>query len=233
MEKDQCVTIQIYIELLRGDKWHRIGEWWNLGCAGEERFGFQKLNLTNSANVNLINVGYYFLLFSSAVYRLIILWSWMIIIIVDLFVIFRNLGFSQPCFIMHELAMILWLDKGDSWIYLPCCGVLIDFILITNLNTNIWEITWYSLSVVLKCIRPVFVLSDVFDKQITAQRREVFVSGDGNCFYRAVAFRRNETGSEKREEISCGSSLFSNTKTVTVSSALKFSTMVSSADLTD
>ena len=34
-----------------------------------------------------------FLLFSSTVYRLIILWSWMIIIIVDLFVIFRNLGF--------------------------------------------------------------------------------------------------------------------------------------------
>ena len=84
---------------------------------------------------------------------------------------------------------------------MPCCGVLIDFFLITNLNTNLWEITWYSLSVVLKCIRPVFVLSDVFDKQITAQRREVFVSGDGNCFYRAVAFRRNETGSEKREEI--------------------------------
>ena len=50
---------------------------------------------------------------------------------------------------MHELAMILWLDKGDSWIYLPCCGVLIDFFLITNLNTNLWEITWYSLSVVL------------------------------------------------------------------------------------
>ena len=53
----------------------------------------------------------------------------------------------------------------------------------------------------LKCIQPVFVLIDVFDKQITAQRREVFVSGDGNCFCRAVAFRRNETGAEKREEI--------------------------------
>ena len=44
-------------------------------------------------NVNSINAGYYLLLFSSAVYRLIIVRSWMITIIVDLFVIFRNLGF--------------------------------------------------------------------------------------------------------------------------------------------
>ena len=49
----------------------RIGEWWSLDCEGEERFGFQQLNLTNSANVNSINAGYYFLLFLSAVYRLI------------------------------------------------------------------------------------------------------------------------------------------------------------------
>ena len=41
----------------------------------------------------------------------------------------------------------------------------------------------------------------------------------------AVCFRKSF--------LSCGSSLFSNTKTVTVSSALKFSTAVSSADLTD
>ena len=30
---------------------------------------------------------------------------------------------------------------------------------------------------------------------------EKSVSGDGNCFYRAVAFRRDETGAEKHEEI--------------------------------
>ena len=71
----------------------RIPEWWSLACAGEERFGFQQLNLTNSAKVNSINAGYYFLLFLSAVYRLIILRSWMVTIIVNLFVIFRNLGF--------------------------------------------------------------------------------------------------------------------------------------------
>ena len=40
-----------------------------------------------------------------------------------------------------------------------------------------------------------------FKKQITAQRREVFVSGDRNCFHRAVARRRDEIGDEKHEEI--------------------------------
>ena len=30
---------------------------------------------------------------------------------------------------------------------------------------------------------------------------EKSISGDGNCFYRAVAFRRDETGAEKHEEI--------------------------------
>ena len=30
---------------------------------------------------------------------------------------------------------------------------------------------------------------------------EKFVSEDGNCFYRAVAFRSNEAGAEKHEEI--------------------------------
>lgn len=72
-------------------------------------------------------------------------------------------------------------------------------------------------------------------------------SGDGNCFYRAVVIRRDETGDETRRSVggvtvcsrkiqrflSCHSSLFSVTKTVTVSSTLKFSTMISSADLTD
>ena len=153
VNKDHDVTMQIYIELLRGDKWHRIGEWWSLACVGEERFGCQRLNLTNSASVNSINAHYYFLPFMSAVYRLIILRSWMVTENVDLFVIIQNLGkqpcfaarpvttSSQPCFIMHELAMILWLDKGDSWIYLPCCGVLIDFFLTTNLTKNRLQIT--------------------------------------------------------------------------------------------
>ena len=35
----------------------------NLACAGEERLGLRRLNLTNFANRNLINAGYYFVLF--------------------------------------------------------------------------------------------------------------------------------------------------------------------------
>ena len=66
--------------------------------------------------------------------------------------------------------------------------------------------------VVLKCEQPVFVLIDVSNNQITAdknirpQRREVVVSGDANCFYRAIALRRDETGDEKHEKISRSSS---------------------------
>ena len=43
------------------------------------------------------------------------------------------------------------------------------------------------------CVQPFFILADVFNTQIMAsgnlppQRREVFVRGDGNCFYRAIA----------------------------------------------
>ena len=73
----------------------------------------------------------------------------------------------------------------------------------------------YSLFVVFKCVQPVFVLIDVFDKQITAVenirslRREVVVRGDKNCFFRAVALGRDETGDEKHKEISGSStSLF-------------------------
>ena len=52
VNKDHSFTMQIYIELLWGDKLHRIRKRWNLAYAGEERFGFQLLNLTNFANGN-------------------------------------------------------------------------------------------------------------------------------------------------------------------------------------
>ena len=97
-------------------------------------------------------------------------------------------------------------------------------------------------------------LTDVFDKQMTVaenirpQRRDVDVSRDGKCFYQAVALRRVETGNEKHREISqLSSSLFQKNpkvfelplfaisikNTVTVFSTLKFSIVISSADLTD
>ena len=52
----------------------------------------------------------------------------------------------------------------------------------------------------------------MLDKQITAakttcrQRREVVISGNGNCFYPAVALGMDETSDEKHEEISRWSS---------------------------
>ena len=63
-------------------------------------------------------------------------------------------------------------------------------------------------------------------ENIRPQRREVAVSGDRNCFYRAVAPRRDETADEKHEEINRSSSLtiFSTAKTVTVSPTLTFLT---------
>ena len=64
-----------------------------LACAGVERFRFQQLNLTNFANGNSMNASYYFFVVFQAVHTLIILWSRMVTITVDLFVIFRNLGF--------------------------------------------------------------------------------------------------------------------------------------------
>ena len=57
------------------------------------------------------------------------------------------------------------------------------------------------------CVQLIFVLVNESDKQITTsenitpRRREVVVSGDGNLFYRAVAFRKDEIGGEKHEEI--------------------------------
>ena len=67
------------------------------------------------------------------------------------------------------------------------------------------------------CVQLIFILVNVSDKQITTsenltpRRREVVVSGDGNLFYRAVAFRKDEIGGEKHEEISWSSDgLFEN-----------------------
>ena len=92
----------------------------------------------------------------------------------------------------------------------------------TELTLNLWEITQYNLIVVLICVQPVFVLVKVFDEQIRHQRREVVVSGNGNCFYLAVALRWNETRHEKHEEISRSSSrLFQkNSKSVISSGGL-------------
>ena len=35
---------------------------------------------------------------------------------------------------------------------------------------------------------------------LTSERREVFVSGEGNHFYQATALRKNEVSDEKHEE---------------------------------
>ena len=40
------------------------------------------------------------------------------------------------------------------------------------------------------------------------QRRDIVVRGDGNCFYRAIALWRDETGDRKQEEIRRLSSSF-------------------------
>ena len=72
---------------------------------------------------------------------------------------------------------------------------------ITKLTTN-----QYSFNRIYgTCVQPVLVLVNVFDKQITAaenvcpQRREVIINGNGNCFHRAVALGRDETGDNKHE----------------------------------
>lgn len=90
-----------------------------------------------------------------------------------------------------------------------------------------------------------------FDKQITVaenippQSREVVVSRNGNCFYRALW--KDETSNEKHEEINrSSSSMFQkNQKVFELSLATfnyehshglfntKFSTVISSADLTE
>ena len=38
-------------------------------------------------------------------------------------------------------------------------------------------------------------------ENITPERRQVIVSGDENCFYRAVALWKDEISDEKRKEI--------------------------------
>ena len=97
--------------------------------------------------------------------------------------------------------------------------------------------TQYSLLVVFKCVRPVYILADVFDRQ---QRRWQLV------FAELFLFRGDKTGDETEvsrlsynlfqknpKVLIRHSSLFSAAKTFTVSTTLKFSTLISSADLTD
>ena len=56
-------------------------------------------------------------------------------------------------------------------------------------------------------VQPKFIPLNALNIQITTSenkpphRREVFVSGDGNCFYRTVAHWKNEINDEKHEEI--------------------------------
>ena len=52
-----------------------------------------------------------------------------------------------------------------------------------------------------KYIRPVFVLTDVFDKTNHGSKERSQSAGMEIVFYRDVAFRRNEAGAEKHEEI--------------------------------
>ena len=62
ISKGHCVTIKKCIEPLWGEKWQN----WKIvefGSAGEVRLGFQRLNLTNFANGNPIDPGYYSVLF--------------------------------------------------------------------------------------------------------------------------------------------------------------------------
>ena len=57
------------------------------------------------------------------------------------------------------------------------------------------------------CVQPILILVGLLNKQITTfqniplQRREVVDSGDGNCFYRAAALRKDEMSGKKHEEI--------------------------------
>ena len=84
MNKDHCVTMQRYIEDCT------LVEF---GLCRRGKIWIPAAKFNEFCKRNSINVGYYFLLFLSAVYRLIILRSWMVTIIVNLFVIFQNLGF--------------------------------------------------------------------------------------------------------------------------------------------
>lgn len=48
---------------------------------------------------------------------------------------------------MHEMAIgILWLDKGDCWIYLTCCVALNDFFFF------VCAVLPYSIFITLGCV---------------------------------------------------------------------------------
>ena len=111
-------------------------------------------------------------------------------------------------------------------------------LLIAGRQRFLKTLTHYNLFVVIRCIQPVYILSDIFDKQ---QKR-------WKLFLRAVPLRRDETSKEMRRSVGgvavyfwklqrflSHHSAISNYKNshVTISSTLKFSTVISSADLTD
>lgn len=73
------------------------------------------------------------------------------------------------------------------------CDIDISSRNITKLRINQRKLPHKVFSVEFMCVKPFLILADVFNTQIMAsrnlppQRREVFVRGDGNCFYRAIA----------------------------------------------
>ena len=154
----------------------------------------------------------------------------------------------QILYLMLELAIdIFLLDKGDSWIYLTCCGALIDFFLcellclipyplievcffegsvrfcminyeicnkIYRLTSHLTQDLFWNLhrAMVSKnhkinhksqgnnSVKSFIVLSvySLFSYLLTFLINN---SGDGNCFYRAVAPRGDETGDETRRSV--------------------------------
>ena len=107
---------------------------------------------------------------------------------------------------------------------------------------------------VLRSVQPVFVLVNVFDKQITAAKAHVFKGEKLLSARTEIAFtelflfvgmkqamssttilvgRVPVCFRKMQRFLSCHFSLFSSTNTVTVSSTPKLSTGISSADLTD
>ena len=87
------------------------------------------------------------------------------------------------------------------------CDIDISSRNITKLRINQRKLPHKVFSVEFMCVQPFLILADVFNTQIMAsgnlppQRREVFVRGDGNCFYRAIALWNDEISDEKHEEI--------------------------------
>ena len=97
----------------------------NLACAGEERFGLQRLSLTKFADGNSINTEYYFVLSLKTIYAFVNQRSWMAttILVPEAWLLrseqpciaARNIiTGSEPCFIFR--LRTLWTSL--PWYYL-------------------------------------------------------------------------------------------------------------------